>query len=89
MLTPVDLQQKKFKQGMAHVAVALCDPGDIMLAPNPGYPVFSLGPQLAGANPAYRWRNYRPPYLSLPVRSFYGPGLRRYLPLSPLLVLKI
>lgn len=37
------------QEGMAHVAVALCDPGDIMLAPNPGYPVFSLGPQLAGA----------------------------------------
>ena len=34
---------------MAHIALALCDPGDIVLVPNPGYPIFSIGPQLCAA----------------------------------------
>ena len=37
------------QEGMAHIALALCDPGDIVLVPNPGYPVFSEGPFLCGA----------------------------------------
>ena len=58
------------QEGMAHVAVALCDPGDIMLAPNPGYPVFSLGPQLAGAKietyPLYAENNFLPKFEDIP-----------------------
>ena len=58
------------QEGMAHVAVALCDPGDIMLAPNPGYPVFSLGPQLAGAKietyPLYAEHNFLPRFEDIP-----------------------
>ncbi len=58
------------QEGMAHVAVALCDPGDIMLAPNPGYPVFSLGPQLAGARietyPLYAEHNFLPRFEDIP-----------------------
>lgn len=58
------------QEGMAHVAVALCDPGDIMLAPNPGYPVFSLGPQLAGAKietyPLYAEHNFLPKFEDIP-----------------------
>ncbi len=38
------------QEGMAHIALALCDPGDIVLVPNPGYPIFSIGPSLCGAN---------------------------------------
>ncbi len=37
------------QEGMAHIALALCDPGDTVLVPNPGYPIFSIGPQLCGA----------------------------------------
>ncbi len=37
------------QEGMAHIALALCDPGDIVLVPDPGYPIFSIGPQLCGA----------------------------------------
>ena len=37
------------QEGMAHIAMALCDPGDIVLVPNPGYPVFTAGPYLCGA----------------------------------------
>ncbi len=37
------------QEGMAHIAMALCDPGDVVLVPDPGYPVFSAGPFLCGA----------------------------------------
>ena len=37
------------QEGMAHIALALCDPGDLVLVPNPGYPIFSIGPQLCAA----------------------------------------
>lgn len=37
------------QEGMAHIALALCDPGDTVLVPNPGYPIFSIGPQLCAA----------------------------------------
>ena len=61
------------QEGMAHVAVALCDPGDIMLAPNPGYPVFSLGPQLAGAKietyPLHAENNFLPRFENIPAET--------------------
>lgn len=34
------------QEGMAHVALPLCDPGDLVLVPNPGYPIFKIGPDL-------------------------------------------
>ena len=37
------------QEGLAHIGWALCDPGDIVLVPNPGYPIFTLGPALCGA----------------------------------------
>lgn len=37
------------QEGIAHIALSLCNPGDVVLAPNPGYPIFSIGPELAGA----------------------------------------
>jgi LL-diaminopimelate aminotransferase len=37
------------QEGIAHVGFALCDPGDIVLVPDPGYPIFGFGPFLAGA----------------------------------------
>ena len=38
------------QEGLHHIALALCDPGDVVLAPNPGYPIFSMGPYLCGAH---------------------------------------
>lgn len=37
------------QEGIAHVALPLCDEGDVVLVPNPGYPIFSVGPFLCGA----------------------------------------
>ena len=37
------------QEGMTHIAWALCDPGDLVLVPNPGYPIFKLGPLLCDA----------------------------------------
>ena len=30
------------QEGMAHIALVMCDPGDVVLVPNPGYPVFGM-----------------------------------------------
>lgn len=35
------------QEGIAHIALSLCNPGDIVLVPDPGYPIFSIGPSLA------------------------------------------
>jgi len=37
------------KEGVAHLALALLDPGDIALVPEPSYPVYAMGTLLAGA----------------------------------------
>ena len=41
------------QEGLAHIALAICDPGDVVLVPNPGYPIFEIGPMLCGAEVAY------------------------------------
>ena len=37
------------QDGLAHLPMALLDPGDPVLVPDPSYPIFSMGPYLAGA----------------------------------------
>lgn len=37
------------QEGIAHIGLSLCDEGDIVLVPNPGYPIFGIGPALSGA----------------------------------------
>lgn len=37
------------QEGIAHIGLSLVDEGDIVLVPNPGYPIFAIGPALAGA----------------------------------------
>ena len=37
------------QEGVAHLGLALCDPGDVVLLPNPGYPVFEVGAYLGDA----------------------------------------
>jgi LL-diaminopimelate aminotransferase len=39
------------KEAVANVNLALLDPGDVALASDPGYPVYTTGPLLAGAEP--------------------------------------
>lgn len=41
------------KEGIAHLALALLDPGDIALVPEPAYPVYEMGTILAGAEPHF------------------------------------
>ena len=38
------------QEGITHIGLSLCNPGDIVLVPDPGYPVFSIGPALAMAD---------------------------------------
>ena len=66
----VDLRENEImsvygsQEGITHIAFTLVDPGDIVLVPNPGYPIFSIGPSLAGANITtynlYKDRGYLP-----------------------------
>ena len=37
------------QEGLAHIALAVTDPGDIVLVPEPCYPIFGDGPSIAGA----------------------------------------
>jgi LL-diaminopimelate aminotransferase len=39
------------KEGIAHLAWAFVDPGDEVLVPDPGYPVYDTGTRLAGGTP--------------------------------------
>jgi LL-diaminopimelate aminotransferase len=41
------------KEGVAHIAFACLDPGDVALAPEPGYPPYTSGPLFAGADVHY------------------------------------
>lgn len=53
-LTPDEITSVNGSQeGLTHIGWALCDPGDIVLVPNPGYPIFEIGPKLCGAEMVY------------------------------------
>ena len=58
------------QEGLAHIALALCDPGDVVLVPNPCYPIFEMGPFLCGARPVYYdllpERDYLPDLSAIP-----------------------
>ncbi len=41
------------QEGLAHIALSIVDEGDVVLVPDPCYPVFGDGPQLAGARLYY------------------------------------
>lgn len=41
------------QEGLAHIALSIVDEGDLVLVPDPCYPVFADGPQLAGAELYY------------------------------------
>lgn len=58
------------QEGMAHIAWAVCNPGDLVLAPNPGYPIFRIGPQLCDAEvweyPLYPENGFLPDLSAIP-----------------------
>lgn len=41
------------KEGTAHIPLAFCNPGDVVLVPDPGYPVYQAGTLFAGAEPYF------------------------------------
>ena len=41
------------QEGLTHIGFSLCNKDDIVLVPNPGYPIFEIGPYLSGAEIAY------------------------------------
>ena len=58
------------QEGMAHLGWALCDPKDVVLVPNPGYPIFSIGPMFCDAEiveyPIYPEDNYMLKFENIP-----------------------
>lgn len=58
------------QDGLSHIALTLVNPGDLVLVPDPGYPIFSDGPTLAGAElypvPQKRENGYRMDLGSIP-----------------------
>lgn len=58
------------QEAMTHICWALCDPGDVVLVPNPGYPIFEVGPFLCGAEivkyPLYEENGFLPKFFDIP-----------------------
>jgi LL-diaminopimelate aminotransferase len=59
------------KEGIAHISWCYLDPGDVVLVPDPAYPVYAGGAVLAGAGPYYlplkEERGYLPDLAAIPV----------------------
>lgn len=59
------------KEGIAHISWCYLDPGDVVLVPDPAYPVYAGGAVLAGAVPYYlplkEERGYLPDLAAIPV----------------------
>lgn len=58
------------QEGLTHIGLTFCDAGDIVLVPNPCYPIFGIGPELCGAKLEYysltKENNYLPDLDSIP-----------------------
>lgn len=58
------------QDGLAHLALALCDEGDYAILPDPGYPIYAAGLALAGVKPYYMplaaERQFRPDLQGIP-----------------------
>ncbi len=58
------------QEGMGHLGMAMCNPGDIVLLPDPGYPIYEAGSYLGGAEVYYydlvRENDFLPDMKSIP-----------------------
>jgi LL-diaminopimelate aminotransferase len=58
------------KDGIAHLPLALVNPGDVVLVPQPGYPVYATGTQFAGGivhlMPLLEKNNFLPDFDAIP-----------------------
>ncbi|HEY90488.1 MAG TPA: LL-diaminopimelate aminotransferase [Dehalococcoidia bacterium] len=58
------------KEGIGHMAFCFSEPGDNVLVPDPGYPVYSVGTILAGGQPYYmpllEKNDYLPDFKQIP-----------------------
>jgi LL-diaminopimelate aminotransferase len=58
------------KEGVGHLPLAFVDPGDVVLVPDPGYPVYAIGTLLAGgesrAMPLREEKGFLPDLESIP-----------------------
>lgn len=58
------------QEGLAHIALSIIDEGDVVLVPDPCYPVFADGPLLAGASlfymPQRKEKNYLMDFSEIP-----------------------
>lgn len=59
------------QDGLGHLALAICNPGDIALVPDPGYPIYAAGLALAGVEPYYmplrRENDFLPDFDAIPM----------------------
>ena len=64
------------QEGMGHLGMALCDEGDVVLLPDPCYPVFAAGSLMAGAVPYYyplvAEHDFLPYVKDIPEDVYYG-----------------
>ena len=58
------------QEGIAHVAFPFIGSGDLVLVPDPGYPIFSFGPRMAGAElglyPLYAQKDWLLDFADIP-----------------------
>ena len=58
------------KEGIAHIALAVLNPGDTVIVPDPGYPVYKIGTLFAGAEswfmPLVPERGFTPDLAAIP-----------------------
>lgn len=64
------------QEAMAHIGMVFCDPGDVILVPNPGYPMFEMSGIMAKADVQYysieEKNGYLPDLESIPEETLKG-----------------
>lgn len=62
------------QEGLSHISLCLVNPGDVVLIPDPGYPIYSAGPLMADASlyymPLKAENEYLPDLAAIPEEIF-------------------
>ena len=79
------------QEAMAHIGMVFCDPGDVILVPNPGYPMFEMSGIMAKADVQYysieEKNGYLPDLESIPEETLKRTKyMIVYYPLNPVCV---